>query len=87
MFRAEHVETAIFLVIMIVPFTSAPRAVRFPGTLLIQPDTQNGLSLPSIALVFQLSAVDKRNCLQRLGALDVQSLDQIFALMDKLMGR
>ena len=60
---------------------------RFPGTLLIQPDGQNGLTLPSMALVFQTRVLDQRNCLQRLGVLDVATLDQIFAELDRLTGR
>src|SRR5436190_15037966 len=56
--------------VLVVPFTSTQAATRFAGTLVMQPDAQNGLAVPSVALVFQLSAVDKRNCLRRLGALD-----------------
>ena len=73
--------------VLIVPFTSTKAATRFAGTLLVQPDSQNGLTLPSVALVFQMSAQDKQNCLQRLGTLDSKTLDQVFALLDKLTGR
>lgn len=73
--------------VVVVPFTSSAGASRFDCTLLVQPDAQNGLTLPSVALVFQIRALDKRNCVQRLGALDDVALDQIFALVDKLMGR
>ena len=73
--------------VLIVPFTSSQRAARFPGTLLVQPDGQNGLTLPSMALVFQTRVLDQRNCLQRLGVLDVATLDQIFAELDRLTGR
>ena len=73
--------------VLIVPFTSTMRATRFPGTLLVQPDQQNGLSVPSVALVFQLSALDRQNCLARLGELDPAALDQIFTIFDQLTGR
>ena len=73
--------------LLIVPFTGTLAAARFPGTLLVQPDNQNGLAVPSVALIFQLTALDRRNCLQRMGALDTTTLDQIFALLDKLTGR
>jgi mRNA interferase MazF len=73
--------------VLIIPFTSAPGASRFPGTLIVQPDGQNGLTLPSVALIFQLRALDKRDCVQRLGILDSQTLDQIFVILDKLLGR
>jgi len=73
--------------LLVVPFTGTQAATRFPGTLEVQPDGQNGLTAPSIALVFQLTAVDQRYCLQRLGVLDQATLDQLFAEMDKLTGR
>src|SRR5690242_15950020 len=73
--------------VLLVPFTSNLAAMRFPGTLLLSPDPQNGLTVPSVALVFQLSAVDKRDCLRRLGEIDRQDLDQIFAVLDRLTGR
>ena len=79
--------TASLPTVLIVPFTGTQAATRFPGTLLIQPDGQNGLAVPSVALVFQLTAVDKRNCLQRLGELDASTLDQILIELDKLTGR
>jgi mRNA interferase MazF len=73
--------------VLIVPFTGSQSATRFPGTVLIQPDGQNGLTVPSVALVFQTRALDKRYFLYRLGVLDTATLDQIFAELDTLTGR
>ncbi len=73
--------------IFIVPFTGSHGALRFPGTVLVQPDGQNGLKVLSVALVFQLRALDKGHCLYSLGVLDPATLDQIFAELDKLTGR
>lgn len=73
--------------VFIVPFTSSRRTLRFLGTLLVQPDRQNGLAVPSVALVFQLRALDKGHFLYSLGVLDPAILDQIFAELDKLTGR
>ena len=70
--------------VLIVPFTSKPAASRFACTLLVHPDQQNGLAAPSVALVFQLRALDKRDCLQRLGVLNQPTLDQVLALLDRL---
>ncbi len=72
---------------LIVPLTSKLAASRFGGTLVIQPDQQNGLTVPSVALVFQMRTLDQRNCLRPLGILDAATLDQIFALLDQLTGR
>ena len=73
--------------LLIVPFTSSRNATRFPGTILVQPDGRNGLTVSSIALVFQMRALDKRYFLHRLGVLEAATLDQIFTEPDKLMGR
>jgi mRNA interferase MazF len=79
--------TASLPTVLIVPFTGARAALRLPGTVLVQPTSQNGLTVPSVALVFQLTAVDRRNCLQPLGVLDLATLDQIFAKLDDPTGR
>jgi mRNA interferase MazF len=79
--------TASLPTLLVIPFTSTQAAARFPGTLAVRPDGRNGLTVPSVALVFQLIAVDQRYCLQRLGVLDAGILDQIFTELDKLTGR
>jgi mRNA interferase MazF len=73
--------------VLIVPFTCAQSATRFPGTVLVQPTGQNGLTVPSVALVFQMRALDRRYSLRPLGVLDAATLDQIFVELDKLTGR
>ncbi len=73
--------------VLIVPFTGTQGALRFSGTLAVPPDGQNGLTVPSVVLVFQLTAIDKSNCLQRLGTLDVATLDRLFEELDRLTGR
>lgn len=83
----EDRATASLPTVLIVPFTSTRGAARFTGTLPVQPDGQNGLAMTSLALVFQLTAIDKINCLQLLGTLDPPTLDQIFVELDKLTGR
>ena len=73
--------------VLIVPLTGALNAARFPCTLVIQPDPRNGLLRPSVALVFQMQALDKRRFLRRTGELDAATLSQIWALLDNLLGR
>jgi mRNA interferase MazF len=83
----EDQATASLPTVLIVPFTGTQAALRFPGTLAVQADGRNGLTVPSVALVFQLTALDQSNCLQYLGELDPATLNQIFAELDKLTGR
>ena len=44
--------TASLPTVLIIPFTSTQAAARFAGTHLVSPDGRNGLTLPSVALVF-----------------------------------
>ncbi len=72
---------------LIVPLTSKLAASRFDGTVVVQPDPQNGLTAPSVALVFQMRTLDQRNCLKPMGTIDTATLDQIFDMLDQLTGR
>jgi mRNA interferase MazF len=46
-------------VVLVVPLTTARAAMRFAGTTLIRPTVENGLRQASVALVFQLRAIDR----------------------------
>ena len=70
--------------VLLVPFTGQIAASRFPGTVVVQPDGQNGLSVPSVALVFQLTAQDKQILLYRMGELAPDVLDQIVAIIQAM---
>lgn len=72
---------------LLVPLTSQLDALRFPGTILVEPDQENGLRRPSVALVFQLTAVDSRFVTDRLGNVSEQVLEEIFSALDALTGR
>jgi mRNA interferase MazF len=74
-------------VVLTVPLTTATSTLRFPGTLLVQPSDENGLQSPSVALVFQTRAVDRRRIGDQLGTVSAGVLVEIFAALDKLLGR
>jgi len=56
--------------IVVVPLTSQLAALRFPHTLQVEPSPGNGLSVPSVVLLFQLQVVVKRRVLRVVGELD-----------------
>lgn len=60
--------------LMIVPVTSSLGALRFAFTVRIEPSEQNGLTLPSVAMVFQLRAIDRKRIIQKIGELELQYL-------------
>lgn len=63
--------------VLIVPLTSQLAAQGFPGTFLVQPDSDNGLQTLSVALVFQLRAIDKRRLRSKIGRLGAAHLSQL----------
>lgn len=73
--------------LLVVPLTSQIDALRFPGTVLVEADSDNGLRRASIALVFQLTAVDQRYLGDHLGKVSQTVLDEIFSALDELTGR
>jgi mRNA interferase MazF len=76
--------TAALPTVLVVPFTGNLAAARFAGTLRVDPDGSNGPTMPSIALVFQLRAIDQRDCVQRLGEVDAATLAAVDALIREL---
>jgi len=67
------------LMLMVVPVTSKLGALRFLFTVRIEPSEQNGLTLPSIAMVFQIRAIDQRRIIRRIGELEMHYLAQVDA--------
>ena len=59
----------------VIPITSSLAAMRFPYTLAVTPTEDNGLDKPSVLLVFQLGAVDKRFLHRSIGRLDPATLE------------
>ena len=70
---------------IIVPFTSNISALHFPHTLRIDPSPQNGLTRPSVLLVFQLRAIDKKRIGNRIGRLEKHYLQQLEVEMRNLL--
>lgn len=56
--------------ILIVPFTTQIKAANFPFTFVVKSDTANNLTSTSVALVFQLRAIDKKRLKSKIGNLN-----------------
>ena len=74
-------------VVLVVPLTTSRAALRFTGTMLIQPTAENGLRQVSVALVFQLRAIDRHRVEERLGSVSAEALHEVFVELDILTGR
>ncbi len=62
--------------LLVAPLTSQLAALRFPHTLRVEPSPENGLSAPSVILLFQLQVVDKRRVLRVVGELEEHYVEQ-----------
>jgi mRNA-degrading endonuclease toxin of MazEF toxin-antitoxin module len=71
--------------VMMVPLTSNLAALRFPFTWQVDPSAQNGLSKSSVALVFQLCAVDRTHVGRVLGMLEDHHMQKIDEMIRQLL--
>jgi mRNA-degrading endonuclease toxin of MazEF toxin-antitoxin module len=79
--------TARLPTILVIPLTTQLASLRFPGTVLVDPDQNNGLRRSSVALVFQLAAVDLRLLGLRMGQVSQAVMDAVWDALDQLTGR
>jgi mRNA interferase MazF len=70
---------------IVIPCTSNLHALRFPHTLLIDPTGENGLSVPTVALVLQIRALDKRRLMRKIGTLEKKLAEELDLMMKKLL--
>jgi mRNA-degrading endonuclease toxin of MazEF toxin-antitoxin module len=72
---------------LVIPLTTQLGALRFPGTVLIDPETGNGLRRPSVALVFQLTVLDRRFLGTKMGRVSETILKALWSALDEITGR
>ena len=79
---ASHLPT-----VLVIPLSSARAALRFAGTTLIRATPQSGLRTDSVALAFQLRAVDRHRVGGRVGEISNSEKQALFEELDRLTGR
>lgn len=62
------------------------KAQRFPHTIVVQPTEENGLSVTSVLLVFQLRAIDKQRITKTIGHLESELIQKVNQEMKSLLG-
>ncbi|MCX9011782.1 MAG: type II toxin-antitoxin system PemK/MazF family toxin [Candidatus Methanoperedens sp.] len=72
--------------VLIVPLTSKLGAAGFPFTFTIKPDQSNNLEVDSVALVFQLRAIDKRRLKNKIGRIGQAKLKLLKQNLKEIMG-
>ena len=73
-------------IVTIIPCTSNMVALRFPYTHLVEPTKENGLTAPSIALVFHMRALDASYLQKKIGQVDKKTLMAIRTQARRLIG-
>ncbi|CAG1007241.1 MAG: type II toxin-antitoxin system PemK/MazF family toxin [Candidatus Methanoperedens sp.] len=72
--------------VLIVPLTSKLKAADFPFSFLIEPDQINNLDVASVALVFQLRAIDKRRLKTKIGKIGRKKGEILKRMLKDIMG-
>jgi mRNA interferase MazF len=72
--------------VLVIPLSSAIAALRFPGTAAIKANETSGLRTDSVALVFQLRAIDRGRIKEKIGIVSESDVLEIRSELAKLLG-
>ncbi len=70
---------------IIIPLTSNFQALKYKNTLEIKYSEINGLKNNSVALLFQIRAIDKKRLKSKIGVLENKELKEIDAILKKML--
>lgn len=73
-------------IVTIIPCTSNMMALRFPYTHLLEQTEGNGLTAPSVVLVFHMRALDASYLKKKIGCIDKKTLAAIRMQARRLIG-
>lgn len=65
--------------LVVAPVTSNLAALRFAFSVRIEPSSDNGLTAPSVVMVFQMRAIDKARIIRKIGRVSDADLARIDA--------
>lgn len=69
----------------VIPLTSNLQALRFQDTYTIEKSKGNGLGADSVALIFQLRAIDSKRLKKKIGDLENRHINKINELIAKYL--
>ncbi|MBI4692019.1 MAG: type II toxin-antitoxin system PemK/MazF family toxin [Candidatus Terrybacteria bacterium] len=72
-------------IVIVIPLTSNMEALKFPYTLTIFSDKQNNLSQDSVALIFQIRAVDKSRITKVIGKISTNFQKKIDKILKEVL--
>lgn len=65
--------------LMVAPITSNLAALRFAFTVRVEASDENGLTTPSVVMVFQMRAIDKGRIARTIGKMSLEDMTRIDA--------
>jgi mRNA interferase MazF len=65
--------------LIIAPVTSNLAALRFAFSVRVEPSPENGLTSPSVVMIFQMRAIDKTRIVRKIGQLSPEDMARIDA--------
>jgi mRNA interferase MazF len=65
--------------LVVAPITSNLAALRFAFSVRVEPSPENGLTVPSVVMVFQIRAVDKQRIVRKIGQMGSEDMTRIDA--------
>ena len=72
-------------IMIVIPFTTNLETQKFPYTRTIYSDIKNGLEKESVALVYQITSIDKRMLIKRIGELGQDDIKSIGGLIKEML--
>jgi mRNA interferase MazF len=72
-------------VVVIIPCTSNLQALRFRFTVRLHPSSKNGLEIESVALAFQLLAIDRQFFEKKIGTLEKPLMEELDRSVKELL--
>jgi mRNA interferase MazF len=66
-------------VFIVAPITANLAALRFAFSVRVEPTPENGLTVPSVVMVFQMRAVDKQRIVRKIGQMSKADMARIDA--------
>lgn len=72
--------------LMVAPITSNLKASRFKFTVKVDPSAENGLSVSSIIMIFQMRSIDKGRIVRKIGRLSDADLERVGTEIWKMLG-
>jgi mRNA interferase MazF len=70
---------------VVIPFTSNLKSLKFPNSLLITSSIENGLQQDSVAMIFQIRAIDKIRIKKKIGHLENHYIERIDNLLRNML--